>query len=166
VWWLGDHASRTGVRPWMLSNLVRALVRLGIVRKALEVCRSASALVPDGTSYLHRLLLAGPCAIDGQIDDARRALALALPDVRDDEGRLLARLTEAFIRFCQADAADERRREAFEQDLVSAWYGAPSHPVRDLCREHYKHLLNLLRGRDREGRASFWRRLHRIPSRI
>lgn len=162
-WWLSDFRERQGVLPWMLLNLVRAMMSLGQVRAAWTVCREAIALPPDQTAFLHQLISAVPRAVEGQLDEATRAVALARPAAQDPEARFLAGLAEAVTAFRRDDLPIAERRSHFAEAVSQLWLDYPFHEASELCRKHYRDTVWLLREEDEDG-ARQWRELTRLPS--
>ncbi|HKE17557.1 MAG TPA: tetratricopeptide repeat protein [Kofleriaceae bacterium] len=162
-WWLSDFRERQGVLPWMLLNLVRAMMSLGQVRSAWTVCREASGLPSDHTAFMHELISAVPRAVEGQLDEATRAVALARPAARNREARFVAGLAEAVIAFRRDDLPIAERRSHFAEAVSRLWSDYPFHEATDLCRKHYRDTVWLLREDDEDG-ARHWRELTRLPS--
>ncbi len=99
-WWLADHEQRSGLKPWMLTTLVRALIGTGRVTRGLEVCGTALKLPEDGSTAQLRLLAAPFVALDDQ-DAATRSISAARARPWTGEMRFLGGLAEALIAYCR-----------------------------------------------------------------
>jgi tetratricopeptide (TPR) repeat protein len=97
VAWLDGWEGREGVEPWMVLNRIVALTILGRVDEAVEVGSRASALAPDHSYAMHRVMQTFGLAFQGEIAKAG-ALAAELDHggLSDDLGFLL-RLSEAML---------------------------------------------------------------------
>jgi tetratricopeptide (TPR) repeat protein len=70
----GDWRRRTDLEPWMLCNLVNALLARGRIAEAREAGRHALQLPPDHSMAFHLVDLAHCEALIGRLEDAKQAL--------------------------------------------------------------------------------------------
>jgi tetratricopeptide (TPR) repeat protein len=70
--WLAGWRARSGLKPWMLLNLVLSLRELGRDGEAAEAGRAAVALAPDHTTPMHEVMLALDAALAGEPGAAGR----------------------------------------------------------------------------------------------
>ena len=109
-WWMRDVETRPGVRPWMAYNVARALILVGAVERAWEVCRRALRLEPDHTTGWHRLLLAPGDALH-EMSVARQTLAEVTVTGDSPEEQFMAGLAEAVLAYRDAGDAPDRGHE-------------------------------------------------------
>jgi tetratricopeptide (TPR) repeat protein len=109
--WQRDHAARADAKPWMLSNVVVALLARGRRAEARAVSEHAVTLPRDNVGDLHLRWLAFHAALDGRDEEARARLPTSPPAAKSID-KLLDDYTRALLGANADEAADPARRRA------------------------------------------------------
>jgi cellulose synthase operon protein C len=123
--WLSDWKTRTGLRPWMLLNVVTALRTLGRDYDAHQLSTQALSLPSDHTMDEHRMWLAWDAVMAGRTDEAARFVAVP----QETEGALAQFVTTLIhaallIHKGTAPATDKDKVSALVRAAKSQWPGA------------------------------------------
>ena len=121
--WIDGWERREDVEPWMILNQVVAFTILARLDEAVEVAHRATALAPDHSHVMHRVINLFGLAFQGEVERAKALLAELGHGGLSNDLEFLVRLSRAML---SAEAGPKGFVEA-KRRLRAAAAAAPSY---------------------------------------
>src|SRR5262249_30740841 len=115
--WLRGYRYRTGVHPWMLSNLTAALRARGRYKKSIDAAYAALRMNDDHTSPSHRVWIALHRITTNRPADAQRLIEFTPASALDPLDNFVRELVLVLLRY---EHQEHRNRDTSYQTARKA----------------------------------------------